>query len=274
MWTTQWLGLPEEEQVALTLLEQALEASVFEVDENTGVQRVDGRFRFRDGRTGAVEVTRIVDPRRASTDAALAGSALQDWGTRHAWIVVVRPGTPVKHLRRQVMPVLAACEAAGVDRIDAYSVYGPAPFARSLFDRGITARVAPYSSEPGVRVLQQLIAGAVDHQFESLTDWLSDALVEDHLAGKVSKLAAAKADERHLFLWLGDDDKTSHLASALTVPTPTGEELLPTRRLAKVQGADSLWIAPWVPGRVLRWDGAWSSGTWSWEGGEARWAWR
>jgi hypothetical protein len=200
----------------------------------------DIRFELSDGRRIALEVTSegASDLRAARTAmdkrtdrGEFAGASLT-----HQWHVSLPTTTPVSSLQPRLEETLRAFETEGLEVVDAGSASRGDPASRRLARLGVSSATLWDPSPPSGR--PKILLGSswsVIGEPASLPDALERVLAR---TDNQDKLAAANADERHLYLHMHDHAAASGLRGIWPLPVcpedPHGV-------------IDWLWIfAPWA----------------------------
>ncbi len=190
----------------------------------------DFDLKFDDDRTIAVEVTVSTDPKIVEFWHALHDRSWDAPQLRHSWMLNVTPPAHVQTLRSKVEPLLHSLEQ--VDRRKFGLGRGPkTPEIEELHRLGVKSGDVLESTLPPSIYIYSTGAGfastkAVREAVER------EAMKQDNR----SKLGRAKADERHLFVWI--DTLNTPAAAAMgfmDISPPTGCTLPPE--------VDAVWIA-------------------------------
>jgi hypothetical protein len=196
-----------------------------------------------DQRVVALEVTSAAD---GPLEAQLRLAA-REWkapSLSYHWLIgIPKDGSiRMKALMTKIVPALEVLERHGIVRIG-----GPrrserrwipegagrevADAARAIFALGAdrATRIAP-PNVGDVALVLPMLHGAAGSNFDAL-----NRLVTECAEAKAEKLAAAKGDERHLFVWMLPSMADAELAIA-TLPPPQDTPDLP-------DGIDAVWVA-------------------------------
>jgi hypothetical protein len=237
-------GLSTEEQWAAAAVARATGATAQAHDVDGRQAAVDVALAYRDGRTGALEVTSHALSGVRKRNAILAGQEYK-WPNpgRCAWIIWVGPAASVPHLRRRYRRIIAACEKAGVTGPEAL------PWGSRTTDgdlmwlsaHDVTLRgMRLHGKVPGpVLVLPQSFGGFVDEQLVSLASAVEELLEVDVVARHVAKLSAHEADEHHLFILVGQGG----LPESVYIPLVSEPQALPPSVPELPAGLSHLWLS-------------------------------
>lgn len=206
----------------------------------------DFDVQLADGRTIALEVTSATDEDVQGLHAAAMTAQHTTSALASDWLVgggqaSDGPQVRIRELIDGIIPVLAAYERHGVSDIDTRvpprsNLRAPGTpqdvieATQQQFELGavVTHRLGPrHSSEAQVFIS---IHGGVAANANQV-----DGLVGAVARRKADKLAVARADERHLFVWLSATHSDAELAVFSGRP-PTAAPSLPA-------GIDALWLA-------------------------------
>jgi hypothetical protein len=183
----------------------------------------------------ALEVTRAVDERAAATRAAAFRRPFPAPQLASSWLLSIRtvgPGQPeVKPIVKASPALIAVLERHGVSEVQGQFHPGDAPTvvvhaATELARLGVSHATA--WAVDGPPRLWFTGHGSIRDDIDAV-----NRLAAEHAAKNVKKLLVALADERHLFIWMEEDD--AKLAME-TGPPPSTTPTLP-------QGIDVVWVA-------------------------------
>ncbi len=199
-----------------------------------------------DGRCLALEVTAADDPDIRSVNAAGFGNEWPAAGLANDWWVVIAhvvggPQVRLAPVMKQIVPVLLVLEQNSVTAVDTRvrpAYLRPLPDSRQdvldavtkLHELGVSA-ARPWGARRGAQAeLFLSFSAGFGSDPEKLTELV--AMLADR---KAEKLAAAKADERHLFVWLRATYPGAEIAMALGA-VPAAPPELP-------EAIDVIWLA-------------------------------
>ena len=203
---------------------------------------------LRDRGVVAVEVTSLTNGRRLQQSAEIRKRRWEFDGLVHAWHLGVEIGSSVASLHAQAAGLLADLEPSGLTRVPGGEHdLSRLPTAANLAIRRLHAlggRTLFRLDGRGFRAGEVIVA-PVDSG-GSLRAGHSHLLTElrQHACANVEKLRRARADERHLFLWVcwGAQEALAELGFA---SVPNAHPHLP-------DDLDAVWVVEaLVPGRVL-----------------------
>jgi hypothetical protein len=218
-------GLRPDEQLAADVLASRIGGSIDPKDVGAAQATHEFDVVLPDGSRIAVEVTAATD----QPTERLRGERRRDYPAPELaanWNVWM-PQDPALDLRRDLMPklppLIAVLERHGVAHVGRFVEPPTEPEAAEAAERISKLRVhralrlgpPEDGAEPGLFVAMTTGVGS---DFDSL-----NALVAERAEAKRDKLAAAVADERHLFVWVRHDG--AELAMATLPPPPTAPEL-------------------------------------------------
>jgi hypothetical protein len=243
-----------EEDAAFGVVSRALGVAVDKYDDGSEPGMVDGVFVLPDGRRGAVEVTTVGHEAAIQSEQLLARHhGWQDAALRWSWRVTIPAGVRVAELRQRLPQALAQCEAIGLDTSRLAETRLP-PWSRPegiawLIRHGIVALAAgrDHTGHPGAIDVFPAHAsggGAVPDDADLLTDWTETIIARPAVAEHIDKLAAHRADLRHLFIVVHETACPSFAelhALAWSEQVPTVHPRIP-------DVLDALWL----PSRWLR----------------------
>ncbi len=192
-----------------------------------------------DGRRVPLEVTSAIDGEtHAMVKLALGGSPAPSLA-HHWWLGVPKDKrVRVKLLMKGVVAHLEVLEQQDVEQVGGALTPGKVPdgapqavvdAARGVFALGAdrATRRGPPEDDEAALVMASVHSGGVS-DFDQL-----NVLVAACAEAKVDKLIATGADERHLFVWMHDDDAALAME---TLPPPVVSPMLP-------EGVDVVWVA-------------------------------
>lgn len=191
----------------------------------------------------ALEVTSVGDEQRLSLWAAMAR---QDWlapSLAHDWVIGVRysgrgePGTNIKRLMAAAPSLLAVFEAHGISEVESRSPQAvgtqPEEVANAL--TSLWGLGATHATAWGRRTGSEAQLLVLPHTGLSGDPSRVSQLVKDAADDNLSKLLAADAAERHLFIWLNASESEAELGLA-TLPQVLEAPSIP-------RGIDAVWLA-------------------------------
>lgn len=250
-------GLKESEQWAFAVLSDVLDADV-EVSDITPAPAgtIDGWLRYRDGRAGAVEVTELVTTASRRLDALLRqrGRRLDPVGTWD-WSVVIGDAREIPALVEHYPELLTTMERIGIERVDdlPFDLIAASAALRWALETP-SVEFTPFGRTGGVgsgtirlsRGATAVWAADSDPVGESVRDAVAtNALI----ARKFAKLLRVEADERHLFLVVGQDglSDAAYLELAMPERPPWTDPETPER-------LTHLWVTSGFGHSVLCWE--------------------
>lgn len=251
-------GLDRAERLACRVAERVTGATAraWDIEGRNGA--VDAFLDYPDGRTGALEVTRVAtDPTALQLD-NLLGQEGFEWPLPGAWwwTVSIEDVRDLPRIRRCFEKVVLLCEAANVTGPNALfvdDVDNPDEDVRWLVeDSSVVLWGHPdVPAVEGSKIRKAMVTpagdgGMVDDSLSGLNSALQAAFTADHLLRRVKKLCRTPADERHLFVIVHQSDLRFEVTSALMFGTavPEGPAWRPT-------GISHLWLAPAFSNRIL-----------------------
>ena len=250
-----------DERIARGLMSQALGVTVEQNDDGSGPGMFDFRFRLKDGRLGAAEMTTMTDEHSRAWQSQgrrkqrIAGSRLQ-------WLV--RSGgqnVRLKEVLRHLQLAAPLLEAQGL------SDPGDLPASDSLTENesvrwlrlaDIRVRGFAASMERQGRVYPVPAAAGsfVGDSLDPTLEWLEAELAEERFDPKFDKLASSALPEQHLVLRIDlHGVPHAHYLALIdrTVLMPTRPPMIPNRFLT------GLWLVPEFSATLIWWtaDGGW-----------------
>jgi len=173
------------------------------------------------------------------------------------WAVHLFPGSQIRSLRRDLPQFIEQLDASGIEELS--------PFADVL-----PAQVETRASELGIEDVRRIGRGADEAYFISpggggavssdpntVVDWVGQMLADPNYADTTKKLLKLKADERHVFLFMG-----SLTPTGVTILIVRPLRTLPTKAPLVPTGITHVWtLAPFGQGDLLMWSvgGGWCS---------------
>ncbi|MGK0741852.1 hypothetical protein ACSHWG_08220 [Leucobacter sp. Z1108] len=251
-----------DERAAKAIVESALGIKLVHADKTGGVDYLSAEKRY------ALEVTRVTDGRRRAGRKALDSSrktAAPTGKLRTCWVTMAADTQwGLRKFIQQVHPALVALEHAGETDFDrrraAVHVLDGGPLSavyRTLIMAGVERASAVPDHEHRQHVHSVIPSlgsgGTVSGSNEALR------LVVGALAEKednAQKLKAARAEQRHLFVWIDDDTQFS-IARPLSREAPAWHDGFgtPTEPPAIEAAITHLWIVHEGAGTGWFWDG-------------------
>lgn len=258
------LKKPEERRAVLVAV-RVLGATRAEALDVTGGPEgvVEAMLTLKDGRQAAFEVTILADQAERAVSSLLA-RAKHSWPVpgRWFWTIDASPQTNLKELKKRYSSIILACEAHGIED-PLYDLRGwdlafagdtdlqwllEGADAKCLM-WGFSRQLASSMQNPHVMVVLAGGGGPVD---DSLTDFAAELQkafdAAPHMAEHFTKLARTAADERHLYVPLGD----TVLPFSLMWGLAAGNQL-PSEPPPVPADITHLWLAPAHSSRVLLW---------------------
>ena len=207
---------------------------------------VDFDIALPNGSVLALEVTTAADPDTVAEIAAAFGREWRFSELRNDWMIGIgadRGGepAPIRKLMAEMLPLLVLLESLGQTEIEVR--YSPRFRARpaqtpkalheariKMFDLGVRQARTWGTPAPGesAQILPTISGGTTSNPGKL------NRLVSQCADRKVTKLLAASADERHLFIWIDTSHADAELAFA-TLPPPESPAL--------PHGIDVVWLA-------------------------------
>jgi hypothetical protein len=258
--------LREEERTAFGIIRRVTGTPVHQRDDNTQPGMVDGWWPLPDGRRAVVEVRLLVDPAAAEVSSRFGehDHRLSVDGLEHHWEVHVGPEVRVDELRRD-LPTLLLWFEQRHPSLDGFEELWRSQVQLPVLGRYVEAgqldayRHTDLPSPGYVNLLPPAIGGAAGDG-ETVAVWLSELLRSDRLAKHLAKLAAADAEERHL--WLG-----VHMSGAPFAPfyALTDGTVVPQTDPVVPAHLDAVWLFPQFSAPVLVWrrGKGWSRHPWA-----------
>ncbi len=253
-------GLDSGERCACLIAErvlQGVEAEAWDVEGRQGA--VDAMLTYAPGRRAAFEVTVLAADGALQSEGILHQSDYQ-WANpgQWSWSIAIAKPEDIPRLRSLYGEIILRCEAAGAVR--------PEQLQWDLHQRDEDLRWLVEESDSemhghpvvaareGDKVRDVMVTprgrgGGTDDSLDGLHAALEEAFLRPHMAKHVKKLAAAEADERHLFVPV-------HM-SALPFPVFYGLAFgtqLPREAPPSPAPVTHLWLAPSHSRRVLLYD--------------------
>ena len=249
--------IDRSEAYAYAILGALTGAQVDHLDVNGAPDgMVDGALRYPDGRTGTVEVTRLATKDSMHLEHILnrTGRKLSAPGTR-SWIVAIDDLADQRPLFNNYEEVVMTLEAHGVDDVTdlpaevvaASEALRWASVTSVRFDPLHPKQGRPHPSPPTVRLWRSGFA-VWDALSDPIGEAIRDALLTEHVQGKLAKLLATSADERHLFLVVASGGLTEAAQFELHMP-----ERLPTTDVAAPDGLTHIWVTSGWGETILVW---------------------
>ncbi|WP_438854244.1 hypothetical protein [Agromyces sp. M3QZ16-3] len=250
-------GLNESEQWAFAVLSDVLDADVEAADITPApAGTVDGRLLYRDGREGAVEVTELVTTESRRLDALLRqrGRKLDPVGTWD-WSIVIDDARELPALVEHYPEVLTTMEHLGVDQLHKLplELTIERPALRWAMETS-TVQFTPFGRTHGAGSGRIHLSRGATAVWAADSDPIGEAVRDavashDLIARKLSKLLPVEADERHLFLVVGQGGLTdaAYLELAMPERTPWTDPQAPDR-------LTHLWVTSGFGHEVLCWE--------------------
>lgn len=195
----------------------------------------DFDVQMEDGKVLAVEVTRFNLERELQQQAEIRRINPRFPGLRFNWQLGVIGTVDIKRLRREAPSIVVDLEARGIRslHLDSRSAVGGDTVLAHLRSMGVRLL---YTLDRADSRGGNLDIGSAPSVGSSTPDVATDvAELMARRRGKAEKLAAATADERHLFVWV----ETSQLSAIAAM----GTGVLPTRAPALPEAIDVVWLA-------------------------------
>ncbi|MBB2772326.1 UNVERIFIED_ORG: hypothetical protein GGE11_003251 [Mycolicibacterium obuense] len=218
---------------------------------------VDAMLSLPGGQVAAFEVTKIGAAGAFQRDALLAADD-HSWPLPGEWWWTIQVGSEkdIPRLKDSYKTIIRVCEAKRVARPEELGWSPDAhPDVRWLVQRSssdmtghpkVLTRDLP--GGPNAMVVPAGQGGGVDTALVRFNAALADAFRMPHIPKHFDKLAAAVADQRHLFIAMHD----SGLPFSVFYELSVGEALPPEAPPVPSYISD-LWLAPRWSRRVLRW---------------------
>lgn len=202
-----------EEALAKRTIEFVIRDLTLDFEADQSSSRADFRMRWKDGRTGCLEVTTAVDRPVRKTNRAIEqrtkanGWFVRDDRLRCRWLIEVGPGTRIRRLGESISTTLHELEERGLERFPVYG--GSSNFhirekfeelRKKFEDLGVRHARRIGWKGPGEVWINSIGGGGwvgIGH--------VNDAVEEE--AGKpdnLAKLSIEGVDERHLFVAIVD----------------------------------------------------------------------
>jgi hypothetical protein len=242
-----------EERFAFEILRRVTGAEVRLLDNGTRPGMVDGYWELPGGCRAVVEVRLLIEPQTAEVNSRLGehDHRLPVEGLKHHWEVYVGPQVRVRDLRRDLPQLLLWCQTRDLDGFEElrWTRRGQVPFLEHPIRTGELS-AHQFTGVPSlgyVRLLPPAIGGAAGDG-GIVTGWLSRLLASRGLAGHVAKLAAAHAEERHL--WLGVHMSGAPFAAFYAL---TDETVVPQTDPVVPAHLDAVWLFAQFSAPVLVW---------------------
>lgn len=245
--------LDRQEQAACLVAARAIGAVEVEAWDIPGREgAVDAMLTLPDGRRAAFEVTNL------GTQSAyqLAKQLAKDnhrWSVPGNWFWHIEIGSPadLQRLKGCYENIILICERAGQAYPERIAGQSADPDLQWLVHQSSSVMTGyPNIEKRWAMVVPVGGVGVVDESLSGFADALREAFQNPHIVSHFDKLAAAEADERHLFVPLHD--------SALPFPVFTDlvfEDTLPPDPPQLPEHVTHLWLAPAGSRRVLLWSG-------------------
>lgn len=245
------------ERFAEALVCRDLDAHVVGRDDGSRGRMVDSLLRLPDGRTVALEVTRLADRAGMELKAGFAAtsaklkSALERVESERAWRVVVSGPCRLKSVQRHLPAVIEECIRAGVENPNVLPdpIWDTPPFRWLAAHPVRVAAWAPHKRCPpgSVVLVEPPLSGFVE-SIEGLPSWLSSRLTQTDLTRKIAKLTDADCDQRHLFLCVEESGSSFGIWDRLACSedVPAGCPELPAV-------LDCVWLATRFQSAKLLW---------------------
>lgn len=198
--------LARREVHARALVGSALGTVVRAHDSGARPGMVDAEFEYR-GHKAALEVTRVLNSGRAAqrNDALSRNFGA---GLSRTWYVTLHSWANIKKIHPAVVHVLRNLEAGGqIDLIlESKKTVGPASDVKALQAGGVRRISRLPDVTPGKILYAQSPMVGVGLSPNKLSRWVDGVVHDSARRDNVDKLARHDAvDERHLFLWAGDE---------------------------------------------------------------------
>ncbi len=235
------------EQDAGAVVAAATGARMVWNDDGSADRQVDWRLFYADGRCGALEVTRSVDPQAMEQIAALTrrGFTLHIPGLRYGWHVHLRPGGSITALPARLPDILHRAESLelhefgrGIANVDlrGRELWVQLEQLEQQLERlGCAWASTVEGFEPGQVALTPPGTGSWDAGVDGIPGWLEDFLPTR--ASDLAKLADSGADEAHLFVF-------ADISTGLALLWALGpdQESLPARHIALPRPLTHVWL--------------------------------
>lgn len=208
---------PEEEWARL-IIAGVLEADVELHDDGTQTAMYDLHVRFENGTTAAVEVTAAADP-EAIELWKLVNPPDERWiddRLAGGWMAELQSTARAKALRSELPLLLRALEAQGIMELEGRQ-HRASTTERHAHRLGVHYLSQNGTDFPGsiyatIQIPAERSGGMVAADGNAIPDWLGPWLRNER-ADVISKLAAARADVRHVFV-LVPGFSTAHSGSS------------------------------------------------------------
>jgi hypothetical protein len=243
--------LDRQEQAACLVAARAIGAVEVEAWDIPGREgAVDAMLTLPDGRRAAFEVTNL------GTQSAyrLADKLADDnhkWSVPGNWFWHIEVGSleDLQRLKGCYENIILICERAGQAYPERVAGQSTDPDLHWLVHQSSSVMTGyPNVEKRWAMVVPVGGGGVVDESLRGFADALREAFRNPHIVRHFDKLAAAEADERHLFIPLHD--------SALPFPVFTDlvfADTLPPDPPQLPEHVTHLWLAPAGSRRVLLW---------------------
>lgn len=250
-------GLNESEQWAFAVLSDLLDADVEAADISPApAGTIDGRLRYGDGRVGAVEVTELVTTQSRHLDSLLRkrGRKLDPVGMWD-WSVVIDDVHEIPMLVEHYREVITMMERLGVERVHdlPFDLVTESPSLRWATETS-SVQFTPFGRTDGVSQGRIRLSRGATAVWAADSDPIGESVreaVASHplIARKFSKLLPVEADERHLFLVVGQGglSDAAYLELAMPERPPWTDPHAPDR-------LTHLWVTSGFGHEVLCWE--------------------
>lgn len=239
-----------QERFAYEVVRRVLNVDVAHVDDNSAAGQFDALITHRDGRTAALEITTVADPRVLEMESFKPVLEVPDaegiWIFRHPGHVQMRAA------RRHVPTLVRWCCAVGalgtVVLPDEFKDTVPMRWLRQ--SRSRLDRIRAKEDVPGrVHLMAEPIGGTSDSHLENLSYWVEEKQLEPWFAENQTKLARSGLEEQHLFLRVHSSAIPYSLYDGLLAP----EEDVLADRPEGMGSITDLWLMTDFGRQVTRW---------------------
>lgn len=211
---------------------------------------VDAVLTLPDGRRAAFEVTNLGTNSAYELAARLAKDN-HKWSVPGNWFWHIDVGSPqdLSRLKGCYEDIILICERAGQPYPEQLAEQLIHPDLQWLVHESSSVMTGyPKIDKPSAMVVPVAGGGVVDESLSGFAAALSEAFRNPHIVSHFDKLAAAEADERHLFVPLHDSGLPFPIFTELVF-----EDTLPPDAPPLPEQVTHLWLAPVGSRRVLLW---------------------
>jgi hypothetical protein len=197
---------------------------------------------YADGRSEIGEVKSALDPLRQKQWSRLLDfdrhQILPLPGHLGLWGVGITPSAQISRLSNELPGLLTTLDQKGIQQLHIFGDWPQSPEANLCRALGIThLRLSNGKGDSGAFLLPEGRGGAVPEDSDSAAEWAEAYIAQERWRKSWDRLVNSAADERHIFLWLGDEAPTEALLASQFHP-----DRCPRIPVSLPIGISHLWI--------------------------------